>query len=185
MFSNVCLKEWSPVSTIKPRFWQRLEWSHLKTLTLSQKIRFCVSTVFLDQCPKKIITRYKLFVLFPQRFLAFWRIFHSFHPIQTCLLQTFSIWDSLKFVVWERVKVKGENATNQGFTAFSTMLSAFPKTKLIYLSALQKLSIRINLNLHCLVELNDGKQFRKTACSSFSAMFWKSFNMRMFWKWLQ
>ena len=82
-------------------------------------------------------------------------------------------------MIWERFKVKGENAANQGFKAFSTMLSAFPKTKLIYLSALQKLSIRINLNLHCLVELNDGKQFRKTACSSFSAMFWKSLHLRI------
>ena len=38
------------------------------------------------------------FLLFQQCFLPFWRSPHHFH-------QTVSVWKSLKFVVWERVKM--------------------------------------------------------------------------------
>ena len=44
------------------------------------------------------------FSFFPQCFLPRWKIFYHFHPIQNCHLQTLSVWESLKFVVWERVK---------------------------------------------------------------------------------
>ena len=45
------------------------------------------------------------FLLFPQCFLSFCKTFHYFHQIQNCHLQTLLVWNSLKFVVWERVKV--------------------------------------------------------------------------------
>ena len=35
-------------------------------------------------------------------FLTVWRTFCHFHEIQNCRLQILSIWNSLKFVVWER-----------------------------------------------------------------------------------
>ena len=44
------------------------------------------------------------FHLFPQCFLPFQSTFCHFHFIQNCRLQTLSVWKSLKFVVWKRVK---------------------------------------------------------------------------------
>ena len=44
------------------------------------------------------------FLLFPQCFQALERTFCHFHQIQNSPLQTLSVWKSLKFVVWERVK---------------------------------------------------------------------------------
>ena len=38
-------------------------------------------------------------------FLPVWRTSCYFHQIQDCRLQTISVWKSLKFVVWERVKL--------------------------------------------------------------------------------
>ena len=43
------------------------------------------------------------FLLFPQCFLPIWRTFYHFRQIWR--LQTLSIWKSLKFAVWERVKL--------------------------------------------------------------------------------
>ena len=71
---------------------------------------------------------YKQF-LFPQYFLLFWRTFRHFHQFQNCRLQPLSVWKSLKFVIWERVKimesfVAGENfCSKQYFLPFSTMFS--------------------------------------------------------------
>ena len=47
------------------------------------------------------------FLLFPQCFLTIWRTFSHFHQIQNCPLKTLSVWKSLQFVVWERVKLTG------------------------------------------------------------------------------
>ena len=49
------------------------------------------------------------FLLFPQCFLPSWRAFCHFHQIKNCRLQTLSVWKSCKFVVWERVKDKSTN----------------------------------------------------------------------------
>ena len=51
------------------------------------------------------IAHNKQFLLFPQCFLPVWRTFCHFHHAQNSSLQTLSIWNSLKFVIWERVKV--------------------------------------------------------------------------------
>ena len=53
------------------------------------------------------IARYEQFLLFPQRFLSIWRTFCHFHQIKNCCLQTLSIWNRLKFAVWERVNSQG------------------------------------------------------------------------------
>ena len=44
------------------------------------------------------------FPLFPQCFLPDWISFCHFHQIWNCHLQSLSVWKSLKFVIWERVK---------------------------------------------------------------------------------
>ena len=44
-------------------------------------------------------------LLFLQCFLPIWRTFFHFHLIYNCRLQTPSVWKSLKFVVWEWVKM--------------------------------------------------------------------------------
>ena len=42
--------------------------------------------------------------LFLQCFLPVWRTFCHFHHIQNCHMHTLSVWKSLKFIIWERVK---------------------------------------------------------------------------------
>ena len=49
---------------------------------------------------KGAIARNEQLLLFPQCFQPVWSTFCHFHQI----LHTFSVWKSLKFVVWERVK---------------------------------------------------------------------------------
>ena len=73
-------------------------------LTLSQtNPGFYVSVVqvFVKTLGKGEIARKEQCLIFPQCFLPFWRTFHQVHY---CRLQTLSVWKSLKFVVWERVK---------------------------------------------------------------------------------
>ena len=59
---------------------------------------------FENTVGKGEIARNEQFLLFPQCFLPVWRTFSHFHQIENCRLQTLSVWKSLKFVVWERVK---------------------------------------------------------------------------------
>ena len=48
------------------------------------------------------IAQNEQFLLFPQCFLPFWRIFCHFRQIRHCRLQTLPVWKSLTFDVWER-----------------------------------------------------------------------------------
>ena len=63
--------------------------------------------VFWKHCWKREIARNEQFLLFPQCLLSVWRTFCHFHQVWNCRLQTLSIWKSLKFVGWERVKGEG------------------------------------------------------------------------------
>ena len=58
--------------------------------------------VFWKHCGKRINCSFILFLLC---FLPIWIIFCHFHQIWNCRLQNLSVWWSLKFVIWERVKV--------------------------------------------------------------------------------
>ena len=62
------------------------------------------------------------FLLFPQCFIPVWRTVCHFHQIWNCCLQTLSVWKSLKFVVWDRVKfVQDRMVSNMSsFTLFVT-----------------------------------------------------------------
>ena len=60
---------------------------------------------FENTAGKGKIARNEQFFLFPQCFLPIWKTFFYFHQIRNCRLQTLSFWKSLKFVVWERVKM--------------------------------------------------------------------------------
>ena len=59
---------------------------------------------FENTVGKGEIAHNEQFFLFPQCFLRLWRICCYFHQILNCRLQTLSVWKSLKFVVWDRVK---------------------------------------------------------------------------------
>ena len=61
---------------------------------------------FENTVGKGEIARKELFLLFPQCFLSFRSTFYHFYQLYNCRLQTLSVWNSLKFVVWERVKYK-------------------------------------------------------------------------------
>ena len=50
------------------------------------------------------------FLLFPQCFLSIWKTFYHSDQIRNCRLQALSVWKSLNFVVWERVKVLTSNS---------------------------------------------------------------------------
>ena len=66
--------------------------------------------VFENTEGKGEIARNDQFLLYPQCFLIIWRTFCHFHQILNCRLQILSVWKSLKFVVWERVKELGITA---------------------------------------------------------------------------
>ena len=51
------------------------------------------------------IAQNEQFLLFPELYLSLGRSFDHFHQILNCRLQTLSVWQSVEFVVWERVKV--------------------------------------------------------------------------------
>ena len=59
---------------------------------------------FENSVGKGEIAHNEQFLLFPQSFQPIWRTFFNFQYIQNCRLRTLSVWQSLKFVVWERVK---------------------------------------------------------------------------------
>ena len=54
-------------------------------------------------------------------FLSIWRTFCHFHQVWICRLQTLSIWKSLKFVVWERVKSTYCLTLSSIYTHFDTL----------------------------------------------------------------
>ena len=81
---------------------------HLFPLTFSQALVFaCLQyKSFENTVGKEEIARNEQFLLFPQYFLSVGRTFFRFCQISNfCRLQTLSVWKSLKFVVWERVKM--------------------------------------------------------------------------------
>ena len=71
----------------KPWFLHVLSTSLLKTLWEKEKLLVMSNFTFSPQC-----------------FLPVWRTFCHFHQGWNCRLQTLSVWKSLKFVIWERVK---------------------------------------------------------------------------------
>ena len=67
-------------------------------------LRVYSKSLFKNHEGKGEIARDKQFLLFPQCFLPFQITFYRFLQIQNRRMQTLSVWKSLKFVVWERVK---------------------------------------------------------------------------------
>ena len=112
-------------------------------------------------------------MLFPQCFLPVWIIFCHFRQIWNCRLQTLSVWKSLKFVVWERVKDQTAGLLQSDFNWH------FP-WKTISVSDL-KVKIILFLIIWCIWEAdkrvlkttlcrNGRKCRKKPAVSSFSTM---------------
>ena len=85
-------------------------------VTLSQTspgfLRVCSTSLFKNTVEKGEIARNEPFLLFPLCFLPFWSIqcFLPFGALSAIFIEfkivvcKLSIWTSLKFVVWERVK---------------------------------------------------------------------------------
>ena len=59
---------------------------------------------FENTAGKGVIARNEQFLLFLPCFLRVSKTFCHFHRLWNCRLQTLSVWKSLKFVIWERVK---------------------------------------------------------------------------------
>ena len=68
------------------------------------------------------IAQNEQFLLFPLCFLPFCKTFCHFQQIQSCCLQTLSVWKSLKSVTWERLKgpLRGHK-TNAGVKMHSNL----------------------------------------------------------------
>ena len=75
---------------------------------------------FENTAEKGKIAYNRQFLLFPQCFLPIWRKFCHFHQIWKFRLQTLSIWKSLKFVIWERVKNLLTHYQTTNFRLFQT-----------------------------------------------------------------
>ena len=92
---------WNNFNNLKPFPKQPLVFTHLQYKS------------FWKLCEKGEISHNEQFLLFPQCFLSIRRTFCNFHQIGNCCLQTLSVWKSLKFVVWDRVK---HRTTNQSLS---------------------------------------------------------------------
>ena len=95
-------------------------WAHLMSFSVFNRLTSLeTQNVFLLPFPKQACLQYRSFentvgkgeiarneqfLLFPQCFLSFWTTFCHFYQLYQCRLQSLSIWEGLKFVVWERVK---------------------------------------------------------------------------------
>ena len=80
-------------------------------LTLSRtSLGFYLSAaqIFWKQCGKRKNPHWKQVHLFPQCFLPFLENCPPFLSISKRCLQTRLVWESLKFVIWERVKENSE-----------------------------------------------------------------------------
>ena len=65
----------------------------------------CVCCIcLLKTLGKGETAHFKQFLLFRHCFLYFWRTFSHFYQTSNCHLQTLTVWKSLKFVIWERLK---------------------------------------------------------------------------------
>ena len=83
-------------------------------------LRVCSTGLLKNTVGKGEIARNEQFLLFPQCFLPFWRTLCHFHEVWNCRLQTLSIWKSLKFVIWERVKQYSAQYSFQATGCFPT-----------------------------------------------------------------
>ena len=75
--------------------------NHFPNKPLSSHV--CIRSL-LKTLGKGLIACYNQILLFPQCFLPLCRTFHYSHQIYNCCPQTFSIWESLRFVICEWVK---------------------------------------------------------------------------------
>ena len=81
------------------------QFQHFDGEPLSDKSVFtCLQSFENTVGGKREIACNEQFLFVPQCFLSFWRSFHHFHQIWSCHLQTLSVWKSLIFVMWERVR---------------------------------------------------------------------------------
>ena len=67
-------------------------------------LHVCSTSLLKTLREKKKLLVTSNFSFFPQCFLPVWITFCHFRQIGNCRLQTLSVWKTLKFVVWERVK---------------------------------------------------------------------------------
>ena len=72
-------------------------------------LRVCSINLLKTLWGKGEIAHNEQFLLFPQCFLPFWKIFIHLHQIWNCCLQTLSDWKNLKLIVWERVNHLPQN----------------------------------------------------------------------------
>ena len=103
IYQAQCFQKSCTVDTWKPPF----VWKRVNPFANKPWFLHVCSTSLLKTLEKGEIVRNKQFLLLPQCFLPCWRTFCHFYQIPNCRLQTLSVfWNSLKFVIWERVKLE-------------------------------------------------------------------------------
>ena len=69
----------------------------------------CSTSLFENTVGKSEIARNEQFLFSHCVFYPFGELFSYFHQIQKCHLQSLTDWKSIKFVIWERVFLRGQN----------------------------------------------------------------------------
>ena len=87
---------------------------------------------FENTVGKGEIARNEQFLLLPQCFLPIWTTFCHFRQIWNCRLQPPSVLESLKFVVWERVKLSRYNGERYFSVIFFFRVSVTTQLLLYY-----------------------------------------------------
>ena len=84
----------------------KLNLSQIKPVLLLSAVKSFKS--FEHTVGKGEIAQNEQFLLFPQCFLPFCWAFNHFDQIYNCGPQTYSVWKSLEFVVWESDKMEND-----------------------------------------------------------------------------
>ena len=90
---------WFWIYTVRKKSWSWIEQPMYKSF---ENNSFCYTSLLKNTMGKGELT--SNFSFFPLCFLSLCGTFCHFHQIRNCLLQTLSVWKSLKCVVWERHK---------------------------------------------------------------------------------
>ena len=102
-------------------------------------------TSFENTVGKGEIARNEQFLLFPHCLLPIWRTFCHFHQVQRCRLQTLSVWDQVKSVVWERVKHPPLQTAGPTWTKLGPIAKTISKMRLNTINQLSRRDVKLTL----------------------------------------
>ena len=97
-------------------------------------LRVCNTSLLKTLWEKREIACNEQFLLFPQCFQTLWRTFSHVYQISNIYLQTLSVLESLKFVIWERVNPFPNKPWFLPVCSISLLKTLWEKEKLLIMS---------------------------------------------------